>query len=460
MIQYRPWQPPMLDHIAEHPRCAVFGRMGSGKTMATGTAISCASQLDEDPVLVLGPKRVANKTWPDEFKAWDHLKHHEVVPVIGTQTERLQALAQIKKGNASIYTINYDNLPWLVDQLGFTTWPFRTVVADESTRLKNFRTRQGGKRSAALAKVAFQPQVKRWVNLTGTPASNGLKDLWGQTWFLDKGERLGRSYSAFTDRWFTGSGFENRELKPTGGAQDEIHARLGDICLTINPGDWITVPEPIVTRIEVELEGKAKRMYRDMEREMFLQIREHEIEAVHAASRTIKCLQLANGAIYLNPERTLWEPVHNAKMDALESIVEEACGMPVLVAYHFKTDLERLKKHFPQGREFDANPATEDAWNEGRISIMFIHPASGGHGVNLQHGGNILAFFGHWWDMEQRDQVLERIGPMRQWQSGKGRSVYIYDIVAKDTVDEDVLLRHTSKRSVQETLLEALTRRT
>jgi SNF2 family DNA or RNA helicase len=447
----------MLEHMAQHDRCAVFGRMGSGKTLATLSALTACRELEEAPVLILGPKRVAKKTWPDEVKNWKHLSHLEVSPVIGTATERLTAL----KRDVPIYTINYENLPWLYDTFGQARWPFRTIIADESTKLKSFRTRQGGKRAQALSKVAWLPQVRRFIELTGTPSPNGLLDLWGQLWFLDKGERLGRSFAAFEERWFQ-KPTRNSEFttsRPVSWAQDQIHERIRDICITIDPGDYIDIPDPIRTRVNVELEGKAKSMYKAMEREMFLQIREHEIEAVHAASRTIKCLQLANGAIYLDEARTEWEPVHDAKIDALESIINEAGGTPVLVAYHFKTDLKRLLKAFPHGRVFDSNPKTEDDWNAGKIPIMFIHPASGGHGVNLQHGGNILAFFGHWWDLEQRDQVIERIGPMRQWQSGTGRHVYIYDIVCEGTVDEDVLLRHETKRSVQEVLLDAMKRR-
>lgn len=454
MIDYRAWQLPMLDHIADTPRCGVFAGMGSGKTLATLSSVACATELDEGPVLVLGPKRVANKTWPDEVKAWPHLSHLKVSTMIGTATERLTALGT----KADVYTMNYDNLPWLVGITGVAKWPFRTIVADESTRLKNFRTRQGGKRAQALSRVAWTPQVSRLIQLTGTPSPNGLKDLWGPLWFLDRGERLGRSYSAYMERWFQ-KDFDGHNYKAVSWAQDEIQNRIRDVCLTVDPKDYVTVPDPIHNVIKVELPAKARVQYRQMEKEMFLQIREHEIEAVHAASRTIKCLQLANGAIYLNAERTLWEPVHDAKIEALESILEELNGAPLLVAYHFKTDLERLRKAFPQGREFDADPATEDAWNEGRIPLMFIHPQSGGHGVNLQHGGNTIAFYGMWWDLETRLQVIERVGPIRQWQSGYHRLVTIHDIVAEGTVDEDVLLRHASKASVQSILLESMKRK-
>lgn len=457
MIQLRPWQPPMIDHLSEHPRAGVFAKMGAGKTLGTALALRDVDLFDEGPVLVLAPKRVANKTWPDELRRWPEFKHLGVSPVIGTETERLTAL----KKDVKFFTMNYENVPWLVKHFGMARWPFRTIVADESTKLKNYRTQQGGVRSQALARVAWAPIVKRFIELTGTPSPNGLLDLWGQLWFLDRGERLGRSFTAFQDRWFQTPNrhSEFKTARPVSWAQDQIQERIRDICVTIDPADYVDVPEPIHNVVKVELPKKARAMYREMEREMFLQIREHEIEAVHAASRTIKCLQLANGAIYLNADRTLWEPIHEAKIEALEDIIEEAAGEPVLVAYHFKTDLERLRKAFPHGVVFDDNPKTEDAWNEGRYPLMFIHPASGGHGSNLQYGGSIMAFFGHWWDLEQRQQVIERIGPMRQFQSGLNRQVFIHDIVAEDTVDEDVLLRHATKRSVQDILLESMKRK-
>lgn len=447
----------MLDHISQHPRAAIFAKMGAGKTLGTALALRDVDLFGDDPVLVIAPKRVANKTWPDELRKHAEFKHLGITPIIGTETERLAAL----KKDTKFFTINYENIPWLVAQTGVSGWPFRTIVADESTKLKNYRVTQGGKRSQSLARVAWAPQVRRFINLTGTPSPNGLLDLWGQTWFLDRGDRLGRSFSAFEERWFQKPTrhSEHQKHKPVSWAQDQIQERINDICITIDPADYVDVPEPIHNVVRVELPKKARAMYREMEREMFLQIREHEIEAVHAASRTIKCLQLANGAIYLNEARTLWEPIHDAKIEALEDIIEEAAGEPVLVAYHFKTDLERLKRAFPYGAVFDDNPATEDAWNERRYPLMFIHPASGGHGSNLQYGGNIMAFFGHWWDLELRQQVIERIGPMRQYQSGLNRQVFIHDIVAEDTVDEDVLLRHESKRSVQDILLESMKRK-
>lgn len=448
----RPWQPPMLAHMAANPRCAIFAGMGSGKTSAVLTTVACAAELDEGPVLVLGPKRVANKTWPDEVRQWRHLQGLKIAAAIGTQTERFQALGK----GADIVTINYDNLPWLVKHYG-SKWPFRTVVADELTRLKGYRSRQGSVRAQALARVAHT-HVKRFIGLTGTPAPNGLKDLWGQLWFVDRGERLGHTHEAFMQRWFQRS-FGEHGVDPLPFAQEQIQERIADVCLSVNPADYLDIPQPIFNTVKVELPSKARSQYRLMEKEMFLQIREHEIEAVHAASRTIKCLQLANGAIYLDRECTQWEAIHDAKIEALESIIEEANGTPVLVAYHFRPDLIRLRKAFPQGRLFDADPRTEDEWNAGRIPVMFVHPQSAGHGSNLQYGGNILAFFGHWWNLEDRLQVIERIGPLRQFQSGLHRPVFIHDIVAENTVDEDVLVRHATKREVQDILLESMKRR-
>lgn len=334
-------------------------------------------------------------------------------------------------------------------------WPFRTVVADESTRLKGFRTRQGTQRARALASVAHT-HSERFIELTGTPSPNGLADLWGQLWFVDKGARLGRSFSAFAQRWFR-PGFNGFGLEPLPHARAEIEERLRDVCLSLDARDWFDLSEPIVNTIRVDLPAKARRMYREMEREMFLAIGEHEIEAFDAASRTIKCLQLANGAIYTD-EHGAFEEVHDAKLSALESVINEAAGAPVLVAYHFKADLARLRRAFPQGRVLDRDPQTIRDWNAGRVPVLFAHPASAGHGLNLQDGGNILAFFGLSWNLEERLQIIERIGPTRQAQAGHDRPVFIHNIVAADTVDEIVLERVTSKREVIDLLLEAMKR--
>jgi len=448
----RPYQNLIRDHILDVPRCAIWAGMGMGKTTSTLNALDALSLVDSHPVLVLAPKRVALSTWPEEARKWDHLKGLSLMPVVGSADERRAAL----RFDAQIYTTNYENLEWLVEYWG-DRWPYRTVVSDESTKLKSFRLRQGGKRAQALGRVSHT-KIKRFVQLTGTPSPNGLVDLWGQMWFLDAGQRLGRTFTAFTQRWFTTSP-DGYGIKPLPSAQDQIQDRLRDLCLTVEAKDWFDLKEPIVNNIYVDLPMRARKHYAEMEKEMFTSIESHDVEAFGAAARTIKCLQIANGAAYIGESNTEWKELHDEKLQALDSIVEEAAGAPVLVAYHFKSDLARLQRAFPQGRQLDADPSTITAWNAGKIPVLFAHPASAGHGLNLQDGGNILVYFGHWWNLEERMQILERIGPTRQMQAGYDRPVFVHNIIARDTVDELVIQRVESKREVQDILLDAMKRR-
>ena len=443
------YQEEALAHLYKERRAALWMPMGGGKTVTTLTALEALSVVEDTyPALVLAPLRVARSTWPDEVLKWPHLSHLRVSVITGTPKQRQAALDT----PADIYTTNYDNLVWLRNALG-DAWPFKTVIADEFTRLKSFRLRQGGSRARALGQVAHT-HVSRFIGLTGTPAPNGVKDLWGQIWFLDKGERLGKTFSAFEQRWFR-KGYDGYSLVPYEHTQTEVENKLKDICLTVR---GLPVDEPISTPIYVDLPPAARSTYIDMEQEMFAQIGEEGVEAANAAVRTQKCLQLANGAMYVDDEGN-WEAVHDAKLEALDSIIEEANGAPVLVAYNFKHDLARLQKRYPKGRVLDAVPDTIRQWNAGQIGLLFAHPASAGHGLNLADGGNILAFYGVNWNLEEHMQIIERIGPMRQKQAGYDRPVFIYPILARDTVDDLVMDRLTSKKSVQEVLLEALKRR-
>ena len=443
------YQRPAMQWLYDRPRSLLWMPMGGGKSVTTLTALDNLSLVEDVyPVLVLAPLRVAKTTWPDEVAKWRHLEHLRVSVICGSASERQAAL----DAPADIYTVNYDNLVWLVDQLG-DRWPFKTVVADEVTRLKSFRLRQGSKRAGALGKVAHS-RVRRFIGLTGTPNPNGLQDLWGQVWFVDKGERLGRTYSAFSDRWFE-KGYDGFSLKPRPTAQAEIEARLRDICLTV---DALPVDEPLFNEIRVDLPAKARRMYDDMEKHMFAELEGAEIEAVSAAAKTMKCLQLANGAAYTDDTGT-WEGVHDAKLEALDSVIEEANGAPVLVAYHFKSDLARLQKRYPQGRTLDAKSDVIRDWNAGRVPLLFAHPASAGHGLNLAQGGNILAFFSLNWALEEHLQIIERIGPLRQKQAGFERPVHVHYIMAKSTIDDLILARLRSKKSVQEIMIEAMKER-
>jgi SNF2 family DNA or RNA helicase len=439
----RPYQIKAIEHIQRSPRCALWCFMGGGKTVSTLTALDQLSIVEDVfPALVIAPLRVARSTWPDEARKWDHLAHLKVATLCGAKSFALP--------DADIVTINYEQLPKLVEQFG-DRWPFRTIIADESTKLKSFRTRQGGKRAKALSKVAHK-YATRFVNLTGTPAPLGLVDLWGQQWFIDAGVRLGRTFSAYTDRWFKQhpSGFG---VIPMPHSQGEIQDLLADVCLTLDPRDYFDLKDPIHNVIKVDLPDHARQIYRDLEKTMFAEIAGSEVEALNAASLTIKCLQIANGAIYTDGEA--WEHVHDEKLDALESVIDEASGAPVLVAYHFKSDLARIRKAFPK-----AGIIAEDdgkAFKAGKYQIGLVHAASVGHGIDgLQNVCNQIAFLGHWWDLEQRQQLIERIGPVRQMQAGFDRPVFIHDIVARGTVDELVLKRHETKAEVQQILLDAM----
>lgn len=443
------YQLEALDHVYGLQRQALWMPMGGGKTVTVLTALTHLDLVEDVfPALVLAPKTVARTTWPDEVAKWAHTRHLRVAYVGGSREQRAKALCQ----PADLYTMAYDNLEWLVGYLG-ESWPFHTVVADELTRLKGFRIRQGTSRARALGRVAHS-KVSRFIGLTGTPASNGLKDLWGQTWFLDRGERLGSTYSAFEQRWFR-KGYDGYSLVPYDHSEEEIHEKLRDICLTVK---GLPVDGPIENKLYVDLPPKAMAIYRDMEKHLYAELEEHGVEAATAAVKTNKCLQIANGAAYLD-EKGGYEVIHDAKLDMLDSVIEEAAGMPVLVAYSFKSDLERILKRFPKARHMDGEPETIERWNAGGIPVLVAHPASAGHGLNLQHGGNILAFFSSGWNLEHDQQIIERIGPMRQKQAGYDRPVFIHRIMARGTLDEGVYQRRVEKRTVQDILLEAMVRR-
>ena len=447
----RDYQRAIIRHIIGNKRCAVWASMGSGKSASTLTALEELHLIEGVyPALVIAPLRVATSVWSGEVSKWETLRHLRVSPIVGSALERSHALQQ----NAEIYTINYENLPWMVEHVG-DDWPFHTVIADESTKLKSYRLRQGTLRAKALASVAHT-KVDRFIELTGTPAPNGLADLWGQMHFLDHGSRLGRTHTAFTDRWFRPS-HDGYGREPLAHAQSEIQNKLRDICITVTAAEYMDLPPLIENTLLVDLPFRARKIYNDMEKEMFAQIGAHDVEAFNAAAKTNKCLQLANGAAYVDDAGT-FEEVHQAKLDALEDIIEEAAGAPVLVAYQFRSDLVRILKRFKTARALDKNPQTICDWNAGKIPILVAHPASAGHGLNLQAGGNILAFFSSGWNLEHDMQILERIGPTRQFQSGLNREVYVHRIVARNTVDELVAERRAGKKSVQQILLDYMKR--
>ena len=452
-MRLRPYQQDMVEHILRHPRSALFAFMGAGKSVSTLTAIDAlllAGSINR--TLIIAPLRVARDVWTDEVRKWPHLAGLKVVPIVGTEKERIAALAT----PAQVYTTNYEQLPWLVERLG-NGWKFDCVVADELTKLKGVRLRQGNKRAGALAQVAHT-RVKRFIGLTGTPAPRSLECMWGQMYFIDQGRRLGRTYSAFTDRWFRSKpGSDPRfrgGLEAMPHAQGEIQELLKDVCLTLDAKDHFDIKDPIVNTLYINLPPDARKHYRNMENTMFTELAGHEIEAFAAAAKTVKLLQFASGAAYVDGGTDRWVKVHDEKIAALQSVVEEACGAPILVSYKFKSDLARLLEAFPEAVDL-STAAGMKKFKAGNALIGLGHPASMGHGVDgLQRVCNILVYFSHDWNLEERLQIAERIGPVRQLQAGLVRPVFVYNIVARGTVDEVVLERLETKRSVQETLMD------
>lgn len=448
----RPYQSLIIDHILRHPRANVWAGMGLGKTVATLTAFQILRLVyHSGPALVLAPLRVAQSTWPDEVRKWDHLRGLKVSVMTGSAAARRAALQE----KADLYCTNYESIPWLVEELD-GEWPFGVIIADEATRLKSFRLGGGGsKRAKALSKVAFRSPW--FIELTGTPAPNGYGDLWGQMYFLDKGKRLGSSMRGFQERWFRpvrlgAQAFAVRwDILP--GSEEDIQRRVADLTIKLNAEDWFNLEEPIVADVKVKLPASVMKAYKEIERDMFASLEDGtEVEAVNAAAKTGKCLQFASGAVY--KDEGGYSVVHEEKIQALKSIVEEAAGASILVAYQFKHEADRILKAFPKAKLLDKDPQTIRDWNAGKIEMLLAHPASCGHGLSLQDGGCILVFFGTGWNLEEHDQMVERIGPTRQRQAGHPRSVFIYNLVAEKTLDEVVQTRIKTKREVLDLLME------
>lgn len=468
----RDYQRALRDLALDQPRVNWWAGTGTGKT---GSALETISHLmmfgETTHVLVVSTKRIARMVWAQEAAKWQNFKHLSVAVAVGTQQQRIDALRR----RAVITTINYDNLPWLVETVG-DRWYWDMVIADESTRLKSLRIdirrsktgklfarRPGGsKRAFEFARVAHK-NVRRWINMTGTPAPLGLIDVWGQQWYIDAGARLGRSFTSFSNRWFrTVQVGEDRfatQLEPFPHAQAEITRLMSDCTLTIEAKDYFDLPPLIKNVVHVKLPEKAYTHYREMEKEFFSEIEGHEIEAVSAGSKSMKCRQIASGAAYTDPSGK-WVEVHDAKIEVIQDIVNELNGASVMIAYYFKSDLARLQAAFKAARYFDDNPKTLADFISGKFSILLIHPDSGGHGIDgMQLVCNNIIVMSPTWNLESLEQVIERIGPTRQAQSGLNRSVYVHFIVGENTIDEEMVERTDTKASVQESIKSAMKRR-
>ena len=438
-----------VDFIEEHPNCGVFLDMGLGKTIISLTAIShlLYDSFEVSRVLIIAPLRVARDTWIAELSKWEHLRGLKMERVIGTPKERVAALSR----RAEMYIINRENVEWLVKHFAGRRMPFDMLVIDELSSFKNSRA----KRFLALKKIL--PHFSRVVGLTGTPAPNGLEDLWPQVFLLDRGVRLGRTMKSYLDMFFdTPNSWlpYKHELKT--GAEEEIYKRLGDICVSMRAADHLEMPERVDNIVEVMLSAREEKLYRQMERDMLLPYADGDVLALNAASLAGKLLQLANGAVY--DEFHNVRVLHERKLDALEDLIEAANGKPLLVMYAFQHDLTRIQERFgkyttetPEGvRELKTSADMED-WNEGRIRVAVTQPASTGHGLNLQHGGCTIVWFGLNWSLELYEQANARL-----WRQGQKQTVVIHHLVTKGTMDEQVMKALHDKAADQNALLAAV----
>lgn len=454
-------------HMAATPRAGLGLGMGLGKSSLVLFHLSAMalSQGRVPRTLVIGPKRVALNVWTAECALWQGLEDLRTSVIIGTPEERIRAL----KKDADIYTINYENIPWLVAQLD-GAWPFECVVCDESTKLAGFRggwskhhktgkvfyRRGGTQRAAELGGVAHKS--KYWVQLSGSMASGGIEKVWGQQWFLDYGKALGGTYTAFTDRWFRqriGTSKEAAVFEPWDGAVDEILVRIKPHWIVLDAYKYFEIDKPNYVHVPVHLDKKQAAEYKTLHDVSLLQLSaETTITAVNAGAKINKCLQYASGVL-LDEDGTQHH-IHDHKLDALDSIVEELGGEPLLVAYWYKHDAERIKKRFPQAVQLDDKKETEDKWNRGEIPMLLVHPMSAGHGLSLQHGGHNLCIYTPMHSLELFEQLVERLGPVRQKQSGYDRVCNVYLLEAKGTWDEKVWKRLVEKKSLDEMIKEAL----
>ena len=429
-----------IEYIKTHPVTALLLDMGLGKTVTTLTAIRDLMQdtFEVQKVLVVAPLRVARDTWPDEIRKWDHLKNLTCSVVVGTVTERRRALQKV----ADIYIVNRENLVWLWKDCRLE---FDMVVLDELSSFKN----HGSQRFKAMK--TLRPKVKRIVGLTGTPSGNGLMDLWAEFRLLDMGERLGKYISQYRNAYFqpdkrNGMVVFSYRLLP--GAEDAIYKKIADITVSMKATDYLQMPDLVRVKTEVNLSDSERKRYNDFKKSLVLELPGGEVTAANAASLTLKLTQMANGAIYTDAGKTIH--LHDRKLDALEDLVESANGRPVLVAYWFRHDKERICQRM-EARELKSSQDFAD-WNAGKIPVALIHPASAGHGLNLQQGGAILIWFGFTWSLELYQQTVARL-----WRQGQeSRTVIVQHIVTKGTIDERILKALEKKDSSQAALIEAV----
>jgi Superfamily II DNA/RNA helicases, SNF2 family len=440
--EYNPheYQAFSTDFILKNKEAGLFLEPGLGKTIITLTAIWALiyDYFDATKVLVIAPLRVARDTWSRECEKWAHLEGLTISKVLGSEKER--KLALFKK--ADIYVINRENVEWLIKT---KEWDFDMVVIDELSSFKS----PSAKRFRALKKVRHK--VKRIVGLTGTPAPNGLLDIWSQIYLVDGGERLGRTFTGYRSRYFHPQKYINGGI-PTDytlndDAEEKIYSKISDICISMKALEYLKMPELILNKVEVELSEKEMKLYRQLERDLLLPFEDSDVDAANAAVLTNKLLQLSGGAVY--DEFSDVKYIHDKKLEALEDLIEAANGKPVLVYYGFKHEKDRIKEKFNVG---EINTSEDIAnWNAGKIQVALCHPASTGHGLNLQDGGCTIIWFSLTWSLELYQQANARL-----WRQGQKQTVVIHHIIAKDTIDERAVIALENKDISQKALIEAV----
>lgn len=429
------------EYILTHPIAAVLLDMGLGKSVITLSAIFDLT-LDSflvRKVLVIAPLRVARDTWPAEIEKWDHLKGLNYTVAVGTVAQRKRALMK----RAQVYIINRENIEWLISRSGIS-FDFDMVVIDE---LSSFKSHQA-KRFKSLLKV--RPQVKRIVGLTGTPSSNGLMDLWAEYRLLDMGQRLGRFIGRYREDYFVPDKRNQQVIfsyKPKPGAEEAIYRLISDITISMKGSDYLKLPELVINEVPMKLSEKEMKTLDTMKRDLITTVKGEEITAANAAALSGKLLQMANGAVY--DDQGVVIHIHDRKLDALEDLIEAANGKPVLIAYWFKHDLSRIQKRFEV--EVLSTRDSIKRWNDGEIPIAVIHPASAGHGLNLQAGGSTLVWFGLTWSLELYQQTNARL-----WRQGQNETVVIHHLIAKGTIDERVMKALNDKNNTQAALIDAV----
>ena len=453
----------MLDFAIDTPKAQLWAEMGLGKTVVAASAVAdLMDQIKVSRVLIVAPLRVVETVWPNEFAKWSHLNHLPWRQIRGSAQRRAKMAEEPYYG---IELINYENLKSLFlpyaarhKQDGAAQWshpfPWDMVIFDESSKLKD----PGTQRFRTVRVVCRR--MERVLHLTGSPAPNGLLNLWAPTFVLDQGERLGPTYTAYVDRWFKADDFRGWKLSPLPGAEDHVHEKLQDVTMSLRAQDYLDLPPVMTTDVKVDLPNRVRDTYREMEEEMFLQLASGTVEVANGGVLTQKCRQLAQGSLYVNQKNDNWEDLHDAKLKALDDIIEEAEGAPLLVAYAFKFDLHRLKKRYGQRAvSFTGSSDTRGIINRfraGEIPLLLIHPMSAGHGLDgLQDGTDSLVWYGMDWSPDRYEQTLARLaGGLR-----RKRPTFIYRIVANSTVDFDMINAVENGITIQDALKQRMASR-